>query len=139
MWKFSQYVRDDQSVPIEDWYSTLAPEERAEFDIAIDVFERTDDWDSYKRIHEKYLELERELKGLTELKFDMTTRQGGKNYTKRFRPVGFMNKGEKTFILLGGFQKGRRNKPIPENAFERILKDKKAFENGRGSIRDHKT
>src|SRR5215472_18259168 len=117
MWKFVDYVAEDKSVPIEDWRRTLLPAEQAEFDLAIECLQKSQDWDSNKRLHRKYRELTRELAGLTELKFDTTIQERGRNYKKRFRAVGLMNREKRTFILLGGFQKGSRNRPIPEDAF----------------------
>jgi len=138
MWKFQDYVAVDNSVPVDDWYMSLLPAERAEFDVAIDFLGRIGDWDSVKKSERKYKELERELEGLTEIKFDTTVQRGGKNLTKRFRLVGILRRDQKEFIFLGGFQKGHSG-PIPNDAWERLLKHKEDFENNRGKVRDHKT
>ena len=138
MWKFRDYVRANSSVPMEDWYKTLLPDERAQCDITLDYMERIDDWDSVKRSAKKYGRLVRELVGLTEIKFDVPFHDNGKNVKKHFRPVGFMNREEHIFDFIGGFQKGHNN-PIPEDAFERLLKYKREYEDGQGETRDRKT
>lgn len=81
-WEFLDYVADDGTVPIDEWIEDcLKPAEQAEFDLAVDYLARIADWDSVKKAKRKYVELERGLKGLTELKFSMTTQSMGKNFT----------------------------------------------------------
>lgn len=136
-WQFLDYVTDGNAVPVDEWTENhLTPEELAQFDAAVDYLSRILDWDSVPRARRKYRELKRDLVGLTELKFDMTTRSMGRNFKKRFRPLGIMQRHQRVFILLGGFQKGRP--PIPENAHTLALHYKQEYENERGSTRVHK-
>lgn len=137
-WEFLDYVTDSGRVPVEDWVvNHLTTEERAEFDAAVDYLQRIYDWDSLPRARRKYKELQRELAGLTELRFSRTVQSGGRNRKTHFRPLGIMNRNDHRFILLGGFQKGRPN-PIPGNAHELALRYKQEYEEGRGSTNAHK-
>lgn len=137
-WQFLDYVTDTGKVPVDAWVENhLTPEERAEFDIAVDYLARISDWDSVKKAGRKYEELKRELVGLTELKFDTVNRSMGRNSTKKFRPLGIMQRSQHVFIFLGGFQKG--NPPIPEDAHTLALRYKQEYESGRGDTREHKT
>lgn len=140
MWEFQDYVTPDGNVPVEDWCSNhLSPAERAEFDVAVDYLRRIEDWDSVKKSKRKYRQLSRELEGLTEIKFEVTTQNNrGRNTKKRFRPVGILKREEQQFVFLGGFQKSQKG-PVPKDAFEKLLKHKQDFENKRGLIREHKT
>lgn len=139
MWEFQDYVTSDGKVPVEDWCNNqLSAAERAEFDVAVDYLRRIEDWDSVRKSKRKYRQLTRELEGLTEIKFDVTTQKEGSNTKKRFRPVGILKREEQKFIFLGGFQKSQKG-PVPEDAFEKLLKRKQDFENNRGSTREHKT
>lgn len=141
MWEFLDYVTDSKKVPIEIWATNhLSKAERAEFDLAVDYMQRIDDWDTVKKAKKKYEELQRDLAGLTELKFSTTTRSGGRNHRKQFRPLGILIRQEKRFIFLGGFQKGRPGSPpIPSQAFTLALRYKREYEDRRGNTRVHKT
>ena len=136
-WQFLDYVTYSNAVPVDEWADNhLTPEERAEFDTAVDFLSKILDWDSVPRAKRKYKELKRDLVGLAELKFDMTTRSMGRNSKKRFRPLGIMKRQQRVFILLGGFQKG--SPPIPKDAHTLALHYKQEYENERGSTRAHK-
>ena len=138
MWEFLDYVTDSGSVPVEQWTLSLTAQERADFDMAIDYLQKINDWDSVRRASRKYRELKRELVGLTELKFSRITQSMGRNRKIHFRPVGIMNRRQRQFIFLGGFQKSSSG-PIPSNAQTLALRYKREYESGRGSTRAHKT
>jgi hypothetical protein len=139
IWKFVDYVTDAETVPLDEWvanYLTLA--EKAEFDAAVDYLQRIEDWDTVRRAKQKYKELQRELVGLTELKFSRTTQAMGRNFKTHFRPVGILKREQRLFIFLGGFKKGNPG-PIPLDAYTKALRYKKEYEEDRGTTREHKT
>ena len=139
MWQFFDYITDGGRVPIEEWVvNHLVLSEQAEFDVAIDYLQRIEDWDSVKKARRKYRELQRELQGLTELKFSVTVQIMGRNLKKHFRPLGILKRHQRQFIFLGGFQKGNPG-PIPVDAFTDALRYKREYEQDRGDIREHKT
>lgn len=140
-WEFLDYVTDGDVVPVLEWAENhLTIEERAVFDLAVDGLSRTYDWDSVPKLRRKYRELTRNLVGLTEIKFDIATSSMGRNFKRRFRPLGIMQREQHVFIFLGGFQKGRTGSPpIPEDAHTLALRYKQEYEDGRGTLRAHKT
>jgi hypothetical protein len=138
LWRFLDYVTDDEKNPVNEWCENyLTVSEQAEFDLVVDYLARIRDWDEVKKARRKYRELERELVGLTELKFTTTIQNMGKNITKHFRPLGILKREEQEFIFLGGFQKGRSNIPIPADAYIKALRYKKEHEQNRGTTHEH--
>jgi hypothetical protein len=139
MWPFFDYITDGGKVPVEEWaVNHLVLAEQAEFDVAVDYLQRIEDWGSVKKARRKYRELQRELQGLTELKFSVTVQIMGRNLKKHFRPLGILKRDQRQFIFLGGFQKGNPG-PIPVDAFTDALRYKREYEQDRGDIREHKT
>lgn len=139
MWQFFDYITDGGEVPVENWVANhLLLAEQAEFAVAIDYLQRIEDWDSVRKASRKYRELDRNLQGLTELKFSVTTQAMGRNFKKHFRPLGVLKREQQQFIFLGGFQKGNPD-PIPADAFINALRYKQEYEQNRGTTREHKT
>jgi len=137
LWQFLDYITDEGKNPVVEWSENhLTIAERAEFDLVVDFLERVEDWDEVKRAKRKYLELERELVGLTELKFATITQNMGKNFKKQFRPLGILKRKERQFIFLGGFQKGHGG-PIPADAYTNALRYKQEYDQSRGTTDDH--
>ena len=116
--------------PVSDWYGTLEPQIQAEFDVFVKTMAETEDWDEPKEKERKYEELSRKHAGLCELKFKVGKR--------RFRPVGILHRGIREFIFLGGCEeKGWFGTTDPANAFDNALRLKQAYDQGRGTTREH--
>lgn len=130
-WRFLEYLTDDVPCrsPFLEWYGVLDENVKAEFDILVKELTETEDWDEPRLSRRKYKELTRTHAGLCQLMFKAAGRQ--------FRPLGIRNVRLKTFLLLGGFQKGGRGAAIPEDAWTSALKMKAAFESERGRTREY--
>ena len=111
-----------------DWWGSLEPEPKADFDVLVAVLAETEDWDEVKKKRRKYKELTRKYPGMYELIFKV----GRKN----FRPLGILRRVERQFIFLGGCEK-HPVWTVPPNAFENAYKLKGQFEQGRGRINAH--
>jgi hypothetical protein len=127
-WEFMDYITETHRNPIQDWYGTLTPEEKADFDMLVLTLSETEDWDEPKKKKRKYKELERKHKGLSELILKVK----GKN----LRPIGVLRREQHQFVLLGGCEK-HTFWTVPPGAFDDALKLKEQFSQGKGATRAH--
>lgn len=129
-WSFLDYITEAHVCPVVIWYGTLGAEVQAEFDVVVDLLERTEDWDAQNKTRRKYKELTRRHAGLCELRFTLEGR--------KFRPIGIRDAAVRQFIFLGGCEKkGFFGTTEPPNAFDDALLLKQAYEQGRGTTRAH--
>jgi hypothetical protein len=136
VWRFFDYVTNDERDLLEDWYQAQGPEVQAEFDVTIALLAATENWEDdeflgFKKLQNKHL-------GLGEMRFHIvvTPPSSRRRYKRRFRPVGIwpcQTAGEFIFIL--GCEKSGRNY-IPHAAFDLALGYKTEFEHGRGVARE---
>jgi hypothetical protein len=127
-WEFLDYITENHHNPVSQWWGTLSPQAKSDFDALVTVMSETEDWDDVKKKKRKYKELERAHVGLCELIY----KSDGKN----MRPLGILKREARQFIFLGGCEK-HPFWTVPANAREDALKYKMQFENGRGTTRAH--
>jgi hypothetical protein len=106
----------------------LEDELKAALDPFLMLLAETEDWDEPKPRKRKYRVLEQQHAGLCELKLKLGKR--------KLRPVGVLLREDRRFILFGGCEENGRF-TIPPNAFDEALILKGAFEQGRGTTREH--
>jgi hypothetical protein len=130
VWQFLDYITEERTCPIVDWYGTLGAEQQAAFDVLVDTLAEKEDWDELKESKRKYKLLTRRHLGLCELKFKV----GG----RKFRPIGILHAEIREFIFLGGCEKkGFFGTTDPPNAFDAALRLKEAYDRERGATRAH--
>jgi hypothetical protein len=127
-WEFLDYITEDRRNPIMDWWGTLEPEPKADFNLLVVTMSETEDWDEVKESKRKYKELSRNFPGMYELKFKV----GRTNY----RPLGILKRVERQFVFLGGCEK-HGFWTVPRDAFNEAYKQKMQFEQGKGTTRAH--
>ena len=127
-WKFLDYITEGHRNPILDWYGTVDKEVRASFDVLIQELIGTEDWDAPKPAKRKYRTLKLQHAGMCELIFKVGTR--------KFRPLGILDRHNKAFIFLGACEHQRMNS-IPPNAFDEAFRLKVQFDQQRGATREH--
>jgi hypothetical protein len=127
-WEFFDYITEDRRNPVLEWWGTLEPEPKADFEFLVLTLSETEDWDEMKERKRKYKELARRYPGMYELKYKVA----GTN----FRPLGILKRVERQFIFLGGCEK-HGLWTAPPGAFDEAYKLKKQYEQGRGTIRAH--
>jgi len=131
-WRFVDYLTEGppRTNPVSDWYGTLDPDVKAAFDALVRTLEETEDWDEPKPKDRKYKELSGKHVGLCELIFKVE----GRN----FRPIGILHREIREFIFLGGCEKkGWFGTTDPVNAFDNALLLKAAYEQEKGTTREH--
>lgn len=131
-WRFMDYLTEGppRTNPVSDWYGDLEPEVQAAFDALVATLAETEDWDEPKKKKRKYEELSRDHLGLCELKFKVGRR--------RFRPIGILHRGIHEFVFLGGCEeKGFFGTTKPPGAFDNALRLRQAYDQGRGTTREH--
>lgn len=137
VWQFLDCITDSHDRPIVTWYGTLEPNAKVAFDLLVKVLSETEDWEHAKKKNQKFRELEKEHKGLTELKFETEGKYLGRFIKKQFRALGILRKSELTFIFLNGCEKHGYLGTVPPKAFETAMKLKSAFEQHRGNVDAH--
>ena len=106
----------------------MGPQAQADFDALVLTLSETQDWDDAKKKKRKYKELERKHAGLCELILKVE----GKN----LRPLGVLKRELRQFVFLGGCEK-HTFWTIPPGAFDKALKLKGQFDQGKGATRAH--
>ena len=127
-WEFFDYITEAHKNPIQDWYGTLAAQQKADFDALVLALSETEDWDAPKERKRKYKELEGKHKGLCELILKVER--------KNLRPLGALRREQRQFIFLGGCEK-HGFWIVPPGAFDAALTLKKKFDQGKGAPRAH--
>lgn len=125
-WEFLDYITEQHENPVLNWYGTLTPQAKADFDALILALSETEDWDEPKK--KKYKELERKHKGLCQLMLKVE----GRN----LRPLGLLRREQRQFIFLGGCEK-HPFWTVPSAAFDKALKLKEQLDQGKGATRAH--
>jgi hypothetical protein len=128
-WRFTEYLTEEPRCPIIEWYGLLDADVQAALDLLVKILSETEDWDEASSNRRKYKELSRHHVGLCELRFKVGRR--------RFRPLGIIDKENRTFMFLCGCEKFGRGATDPEGAFEIALRLKEQFEAGRGVEREY--
>lgn len=105
---------------IEDWYQSLGPSAKADFDTTLKTLAITEDWRGLKQF--KMLQ-----RGLGEIRF--------KTDNVQYRPAGFFGPGERTFSIYVGCTK-KQNVYDPPDAFELARKRKANVDSGQGGLRE---
>lgn len=127
-WEFLDYITERHENPIQNWYGTLTPQAKADFDALVLALSQTDDWDETKKKKRKYKELERKHKGLCELILKVE----GKN----LRPLGVLRRELRQFVFLGGCEK-HAFWTFPLGAFDSALQLLGQLDQGKGATREH--
>jgi hypothetical protein len=127
-WEFLDYITEGppKKNPVMDWWGTLTPQGKADFDALVVVLSETEDWDEPKR--KKYKELKGRHKGLCELILKVE----GEN----LRPLGVLRRQQRQFVFLGGCEK-HGLWTVPPEAFDNALKLKEQLDQGKGATRAH--
>jgi hypothetical protein len=134
LWKFFNYVTEDNRNLMDEWYTAQDPEVQAEFDATLFILGATEDWEDENV--EEFKALTKAHAGLGEIRFSVDALASGakKPHRRRFRPVGIwppaMNR---EFVLILGCEKSGRTF-IPHDAFGVALRHKALLEQGRGTI-----
>ena len=133
-WRFLDYDTDDKPPKnlILKWYQLQDKAVQAQFSATLITLEGIEDWIDRDVREFKFFETG-DFAGLGELRFYIIQHRK----KRRFRIPGIWLPDVHQFILLGGCEKSGRIK-IPPNAFEVAMSMKLAWENGRGSVHDHK-
>jgi hypothetical protein len=129
IWRFMDYVTEDQRSPILEWFGTLPEEVQAAFDVLVKSLSETEDWDEAKPRKRKYKELIREHDGLCELILNVGERS--------FRPLGILRRETQEFVFLGGCEKVGQGATEPEGAFDTALHLRGQLDEGRGVTREY--
>ncbi len=137
LWRFFDYVTEDDHNLIEEWYAVQDPEVQAQFDATLFVLGATEDWEAEDV--EEFKPLTRNHAGLGEVVFHINALAPGakKAHRRRFRPVGIWPPAvNREFVLILGCEKSRSTY-MPHDAFGTALRHKALLEAGRGTIREH--
>jgi hypothetical protein len=137
LWRFLDYITEDDENLIADWYKVQDDEVRAEFDATLLILGALDDWtgsytEEFKPLTDKHM-------GLGEIRFSVDALAPGakRPHKRRFRPVGIWPPvGDHEFILILGCEKSGRTF-MPHGAFDTALRYKVLFDQGKGTTREH--
>jgi hypothetical protein len=136
LWKFFDYVTEDNVNLMEEWYKVQDPEVRARFDATLFILGATEDWDDENV--EEFKALTKAHAGLGEVRFfvDALTPGAKRPHKRRFRPVGIWPPIiSREFIMILGCEKsGRTFKP--HDAFGLAVRHKALLEQGRGTTNE---
>lgn len=136
-WRFLDYITEEGSNLISDWYEAQDDEVKVQFDVTLDILSAISDWEADEV--EEFKPLTNAHVGLGEIVFHIVVpRQGTRNeHKRRFRPVGIWpTDTEHEFVLLMGCEKYGRTY-IPHAAFDTALTHLRRFREGRGTTREH--
>jgi hypothetical protein len=136
LWRFYDYVTDENQHLLEDWYQAQDPKVQAQFDATLFILGATDDWENESV--EEFKPLTEKHHGLGEVRFyvDAIAPGAKRPHRRRFRPVGIWPSIiDREFILILGCEKSGRSS-IPHGAFDSALKHKAQFEQGRGTLHE---
>ena len=136
LWRFFEYVTEDDENLMAAWYAAQDPEVQAEFDATLLILRATDDWENEDVEHFK--PLVKNHVGLGEIRFYVEGLAPGatRPHRRRFRPVGIWPPTtDHEFVLILGCEKSGRTY-IPHAAFELALHHKAVLDQGRGTVRE---
>jgi hypothetical protein len=135
-WRFLDYITEARVVPMADWYDAQDGEVRAAFDLRIELLRVEEDWGHRRRGRVKALT--KAHRGLTQIPFevDVWDRVRRKSRRRRLRAIGLWRNVAREFVLFGGVEEQGQNY-VPADAFDRAMRDWRAFEQGRGGTREH--
>jgi hypothetical protein len=136
LWRFFEYITEDDSPLLADWYQSQDPEVQAQFDATLLILSATEDWEGedleeFKALTETHI-------GLGEVRFHIVALSPGtkRPHKRRFRPVGIWPTAvNREFVLILGCEKSGRTS-IPHDAFGLALRHKALLEEGRGTTRE---
>ena len=121
LWKFMDFHSEAGNSLIEEWYSKLDAQAKADFDTTLKNLSISPDWRGMKEF--KHLG----RKGLCEIRF--------KTANVQYRAAGFFGPGSHTFSILVGAKKKQRVYD-PHDAFDLALKRRDGLKQGKGSLRE---
>lgn len=75
LWKFLDYITEQNRNPIQDWYGTVGADVQAAFDVLVQELAGTEDWDAAKPNKRKYRILTGKHIGMCELIFKVGKRK----------------------------------------------------------------
>jgi hypothetical protein len=127
-WSLWDYVTEDQTVPIRDWYDVQDESAQAALDNAVLLLRAANDWTDPKR--KEFKELHRKHAGLSEIRFWPFGR------FRKFRVAGIYRPDSREFIFLVGCEK-QLGLYIPRGVFDLAMKYKRDLEAGKGDLREH--
>jgi hypothetical protein len=135
-WRFQDYVTEDGHNLIQEWYEVQDVSVQVAFDTTLLLLRSVDDWLDPKV--KEFKELDKQHLGLGELRFHISVlnQTNKRTYRRRFRPPGIWRPKNRDFIILLGCEKQGMTY-TPHGAFDLALNYKAAFEQGRGTIREH--
>lgn len=136
-WEFRDYITEDNENFSQIWFGTLSKQAQAQHTIVIPLLAKTENWDANKKTKSQFKHLSKEHLGLTQIMFEVIAEKGGNRETKRYRILGIMKRTEKKFILFNGCEKHGTAGNIPPDAFEKAMKLKLVYEQGRGTHVHH--
>lgn len=137
LWRFFDYVTEDEENLIGTWYDAQDPAIQAQFDTTLLILAGISDWEDDDV--EQFKPLVDAHAGLGEIRFHVDQRaQGAKKATRRrFRPVGpWPPVIPREFVMILGCEE-KRSGYIPPRAFDIALGHKTALEAGRGRTSEH--
>jgi hypothetical protein len=132
LWKFFDYVTDENENLLQDWYVAQDPEVQAQFDATLLILGATEDWEA--KDVEEFKPLINKHKGLGEVRFHISALALGakRPHRRRFRPVGIWPAAQaREFVLILGCEKSGKTF-IPHDAFGVALQHKARLEAGKG-------
>lgn len=136
LWRFFDYITEDDHNLMEEWYALQDPEVQAQFDATLFILGATEDWEDEKVLEFKPLTAEHS--GLGEVRFHVMALapQAKRPHRRRFRPAGVWPPAtHHEFVLILGCEKSGRSF-VPHDAFGLALRHKSLLEQGKGSIRE---
>jgi hypothetical protein len=137
LWKFFDYVTDNEENLVRVWYEAQDLAVQAQFDATLTLLGGLANWED--DTVEEFKPLVNQHKGLGEIRFHIDERPPGATKAKRrrFRPVGVWPVlRDLEFILILGCEKTRMAY-IPAHAFDSALGYKAALLEGNGTIHEH--
>ena len=136
LWRFLDYVTEDDHNLMQEWYVVQDPEVQAQFDATLLILGAVEDWEDEDVEESKPLTCEHQ--GLGEVRFHVEALAPGakRPHRRRFRPVGIWPPVvSHEFVLILGCEKSGKTF-MPHDAFGLALCHKTLLEQGRGTTRE---